>query len=230
MLVAAVLSIGLVGWSLVANLLLGDAWYVTRNLVLTALLLLAARRLGFGWRELGLDPAQLGAGWRVGRWAVLVVVVAVGVGVAVAELVPPVGALLSDQRAALQGSELAFVGLVRIPLGTAVFEEVAFRGVLLAAFLQVTTTWRAVAWSSVVFGLWHVAPTIVTLRLNGVAPGSLPGLRAIAGGVAVTAVGGAVFAWLRVVSGSLLAPVLAHWATNSVGLVAAAWTQRPGGR
>jgi membrane protease YdiL (CAAX protease family) len=38
--------------------------------------------------------------------------------------------------------------------------------------------------------------------------------------VLVTAVGGAVFCWLRVRSGSLLAPALLHWAVNGLGLLA----------
>jgi uncharacterized protein len=37
-----------------------------------------------------------------------------------------------------------------------------------------------------------------------------------------TAAAGVLFAWLRLRSGSLLAPVLLHLATNSVGLLAAA--------
>jgi membrane protease YdiL (CAAX protease family) len=42
------------------------------------------------------------------------------------------------------------------------------------------------------------------------------------GAVAVTFAGGLVFAWLRLRSRSLLAPVLAHAATNGLGL-AVAW-------
>lgn len=38
--------------------------------------------------------------------------------------------------------------------------------------------------------------------------------------------GGIVFARLRLVSGSLLAPMLTHWATNGPGLLTAAFTQQ----
>ena len=226
---AALLSIGLVAWSVVANLGLGERWYTARNLVLVVLLLLLARRLGFSWRELGLDPADLREGVRWGRLAVLVVAVVVAIGAALGDVIRPFGLLLDDARADLPLSDLAHAVLVRIPLGTAVFEELAFRGLLLAVLLRATSPGWSILWSSAVFGLWHVAPTIQTLRINEVAANSLVGLGAIAGAVVVTAVGGAVFAWLRVASGSLLAPVLAHWATNAFGLLAAAATRATDG-
>ena len=47
-------------------------------------------------------------------------------------------------------------------------------------------------------------------------------LLVVAGAVGVTFVAGLLFAWLRLRSGSLLAPVLAHVATNGLGL-AVAW-------
>jgi uncharacterized protein len=219
------LAAGLLAWSLLANLLLGEQLYVVRNLVLTVVLLAVARRCGVTWSGLGLHPDR----WRGGMWwgmgAVAVVAVVVALGLLVSERVSAVGVLLSDERAALPAPELLYQALVRIPLGTAVFEEVAFRGVLLGALLRVTGRWSAVAWSSVVFGLWHVAPTIVTLEMNQVAPGSAEGLLAVLGAVVVTTVAGVLFSALRLRSASLLAPVLAHWATNSLGLLAAASVQ-----
>ncbi len=226
---AALLSIGLVAWSVVANLGLGDGWYTTRNLVLVAVLLLLARRLGFTMSELGLVPTVLREGLRWGLLAVLVVAVAVAAGAALGEVIRPLGLLLDDARADQPRADLVHAALVRIPLGTALFEEFAFRGLLLAALLRVTAPGWAVLWSSAVFGLWHVAPTIQALRINEVAVSSVTGLGAIAGAVVATAVGGAVFAWLRIASGSLLAPVLAHWATNAFGLLAAAVAGVTGG-
>lgn len=220
--VAFGLAAALVGWSLLANLVIGDVGYVTRNLVLTALALEAARRAGFGWTDLGLGPRA----WRAGLWwglaAMAVVAAVLVVGVLLADRVPPVAALLDDERARLPAERLAFVALVRIPFGTALFEEVVFRGLLLAAWLRITSTARAVWWSSAVFGVWHVAPTMVALELNGVDPLSGAGAGAVLGAVAITTVAGIGFTWLRLRSGSLLAPILAHIATNSFALLAAA--------
>ncbi len=47
--------------------------------------------------------------------------------------------------------------------------------------------------------------------------------RQVVGTVAFTTVAGVVFAVLREQSGSLLAPFLLHWATNGLGILAAAW-------
>ena len=228
MTISLALAAGLLAWSLVGNLLVGETLYVTRNLLLGLLVLALVRRAGTGWGVLGVDGGAIRSGARWGGIAVAVVVVAVAVGTVLADHLPGVGALLADERADLPGPLLAWHALWRIPVGTALFEEVVFRGALLGLLLQVTSPTRAVVLSSVVFGLWHVAPTIVTLRINDIAVVSAPGLGAIAGAVAVTTVAGVLFCLLRLGSGSLLAPVLAHWATNSVGLVAAALTRTHG--
>lgn len=225
MLLPVGLAVGLVAWSVVANLVIGDALYLVRNLALTAGLLLAARTAGLGWGELGLGRDRLRHGWWWGGGAALVVAAAVAAGAAAADAVPGIGALLADRRADLPPAEVAYQALVRIPLGTALFEEVAFRGLLLAALLRVASTGWAVAWSSAAFGLWHVASTMVTLEINDIAVTSGAGVAAIVAAVVVTTAAGVVFCLLRLVAGSLLAPTLAHWATNACGLVVAAATR-----
>lgn len=220
---ALALAAGLLAWGALANLVLGETAYVVRNLAVGTALVLVARRLDVSWAALGLTRRRLGAGARWGAAAALVVAAAVSVGALLAEHLPGAGALLADERAAAAGGALASQTLWRIPVGTALFEEVAFRGVLLGALLRAGSRRRAVAVSSAVFGLWHVAPTAVALRVNDVAVASPEGLGAMAGAVAATTVAGAAFAGLRLGSGSLLAPILAHWATNASGLLAAAW-------
>jgi uncharacterized protein len=225
MILAVLLTLGVVVWSPVANLVIGDRWYVTRNLVLTGLLVGGALAVGASLGDLGLAAGELADGVRWGRLVVVAVAVAVAFAAALAERVKPLGALLSDQRADLPFPALVQAVLVRIPFGTALFEEVLFRGVLLFALLQIVSVPVAVAWSSIAFGVWHVAPTMVTLRENGIEPVSPAGRRAILGSVAITTVAGVGFSWLVLASGSLLAPILAHWATNALGLLAAAVTR-----
>lgn len=219
------LSAGLVAWSAGANLGLGETLYLPRNLVATVGLLWFARRVDLDRDDLGLARDRLSPGLRWGGGGAAVVAAGLAVGVALEDVVGPVGALLADERAELAAGALAWHALVRIPLGTALFEEVAFRGVLGAACRRALSPGAATLWQSGVFGLWHVAPTVVALRLNDVPPASVAGLGAIAGAVAVTSVAGLVFEQLRLRSGSLAAPVLAHWATNALGLVAAAATR-----
>ena len=88
---------------------------------------------------------------------------------------------------------------------------------------------------SALFGLWHVQPTLATMgdnpAVSGAAGSTAARVLVVLGAVAVTSAGGLVFAWLRLRSRSLLAPVIAHAATNGLGL-AVAWVvvERPGPR
>ena len=69
--------------------------------------------------------------------------------------------------------------------------------------------------TAVLFGLWHLDPILT-------GGGSMGHRTAVAAGTFVaTTVAGVGFAWLRIRSGSLVAPIMAHIATNSVSLVAA---------
>lgn len=222
MLPLALWSVTAVAWSLVANLIVGDLGYAPRNLLLTTGLLLIAYLLGWNRADIGLDGTAARRGLRWGALAVGVIGTVVFAAFLLAAEVPALSGLLSDDRAALSSGSLLAAVAWKIPVGTVLFEEVLFRGVLLKAAMRRHRTTVAVALTSVVFGLWHVAPTIVGLQANGVDPGSLAGIGAIVGTVAVTSVAGAAFAWLRLRTGSLLAPMLAHWATNAFGLLAAA--------
>ena len=85
--------------------------------------------------------------------------VVAGVGAAVA--VPATRAMLADEKVTGTGrAEAAFETLVRIPLETALAEELIFRGVLLGLALRSRTPLGAVVSSSIWFGLWHVYPTL----------------------------------------------------------------------
>lgn len=198
------------------------ATYVPVNVAAAAALLAAARCAGLSWQELGLDRRRVAAGLRWGTACVALV----AAGYALALVVPDLRPLLADDRVTrLDGGELAVNVLVRIPLGTVLWEEVAFRAVLLAALLRVLPVRQAVAAQAAVFGLWHVRPTLSALAVNDLAEG--PALAALVLlGCLGTAVAGVLFAWLRLRTGSLLAPALLHLATNSLGVLAAVTAAR----
>ncbi|SCX57169.1 CAAX protease self-immunity [Klenkia marina] len=168
--------------------------------------------------ELGLARGHVRPGL---RWGGLVLAV-VGTGYLVALAVPPVHALLDAAAELGTTAELLLRLLVFIPLGTVLAEELAFRGVLLGMALRRLPVRWAVVWCSVVFGLWHVS----TARTPDAVDGAPATTLAVLGTVVATAVAGALFAWLRLRSGSLLAPVAAHLATNVLGLVAVAVAAR----
>jgi CAAX protease family protein len=222
---AAALVPALGAWNnLVVHRLPGrPASYVVANVAATAVLLAAARASGLSWAELGLDRRRLAAGARWG--GACAAVVAAGYGTALA--VPALRPLLGDARVAgLDGGELAGQALVRIPLGTVLWEEVAFRGVLLATLGRLLSRRGATAASAALFGLWHVRPTLAALSANDLAEGPLARTGAVLLACLGTAAAGVLFAELRLRSGSLLAPALLHLATNSLGVLAGAAAPR----
>jgi CAAX protease family protein len=219
------LALLLVAWNDLVVPRLPARAYVPVNATATAALLLAARARGTSWDELGLDPRRLRPGARWGGTGAAVV----GAGYAVALAVPAVRPLLADARVTgLHPRALAARVLVRIPVGTVLWEEVAFRGVLHPALRRVLPGRQAAGVAAALFGLWHVAPTLQGLALNDLA--AAPARRA--GAVAAACLGTAgvdvLFTELRRRSGSLLAPALLHLAANDLGALAAAATGRRG--
>jgi CAAX protease family protein len=214
----------LAAWNgLVVNRLPGPA--VVANVPATVVVLAAARATGLDWDELGLARRRLSAGLRLGGVCAGLVVA----GYAAALAVPAVRPLLADARVAdLDGAEIAYATLVRVPFGTVVWEEVAFRGVLLASLSRLVPRPTAIAVSAAVFGIWHVRPTLSGLAANDLADGPAATAVAVLLVCLGTAAAGVGFSWLRLRSGSLLAPVLLHLATNSAGTLAAAAATRLG--
>ncbi len=197
--------------------------YVGANLAAAGATLAAARWAGLTWAEIGLARGSLTAGLRWGGSCAAPV--AAGYGIAVA--VPALRPLLRDARiAAMDGVQLAHQALVRVPFGTVLWEEVAFRGVLLAAGARVLSLPAATAVSSAVFGIWHIRPTLDALAANDLAGGRTATGAAVVLACLGTAAAGVAFTLLRLRSGSLLAPALLHVVTNSLGSLAAATAVR----
>jgi membrane protease YdiL (CAAX protease family) len=217
---AAALAVGLSGYNNgVAGWRWHRRWYVPANVTATAMLLGLARCRGLSPGELGLTVARVRAGARLGGGLGAAVVC----GLMVAVAVPPIRPWLRDNRVAQLGwRAVACQAAVRVPLGTVLWEETAFRGVLLAVLARVLPTGRAVTTSSALFGMWHVRPTLDALHLNQLAAGRRRTVAAVAGSVFGTALAGALLTGLRLRTGSLLAPALVHVAANSASTIAAA--------
>lgn len=174
----------------------------------------------------GASFTDLGLSWRY--WLPGLAWAAICIGLVTAVYV--IGSLFRRTRQAfhdermrgLTGSGLAFQALIEVPFGTVLFEEIAFRSVLFAMLARRYGVVWAVVISSLLFGLWHVLPSIGTHEQNpalGKVAGS--GLRgnivAVVLSVVTTAVSGVLFAGLRLVSGSVFGPMGLHWATNGLG-------------
>ncbi len=193
----------LVVHNLVTNLWFTDRWYVPVNLATAGLLVCLVGPEGLGLR----------VGWAalvVGGAAALVVLGVVGL----LAWLPATRPLLADQRmAGIDARGTVWRAVVRIPLGTVVLEEVAFRGALPALV--------GPPLACVLFGLWHVVPTARMLDLNAVALSGRARAVAVGGAVLFTTLVGLVFWQLRLATGSVLAPALVHLAANSGATVAA---------
>jgi len=180
-----------------------------------------ARAAGVSWDELGLGRRELGRGARAGAAAGACAAAAVLAGAAV----PATRRFfLDDRAAAAAGRGGLAAGLARITFAAVPPEELTYRSALLGLWLGNGSRAGAVAWSSALFGLSHVLPTRATM--GGTALGQhlerrpLRQAAFVAGNVAVTGAAGAAFGWLRLRSGSVLAPLLAHAALNDAALVA----------
>ena len=208
-----------------AGLLEGPLRYIWVQMgLLVIVLALVAWTAGAMWADLGLDRTDVGAGLRYGAGAVGIVLLVL----VLAAVIPSTNGYLHDSRAQISGGRLLYELGVSIVLLTAIPEEFAFRGVLLGSALRLWGPWRASVITSLLFGLWHIEPTLGTMRDNHATAGlsaSIGGqVLVVLGAIAVTFVAGLVFCWLRLRSKSLIAPVMAHAATNGLALTVAWFT------
>lgn len=187
-----------------------------------ALALIAfARASGLSWHQLGLARRTHAAGL---RWGVLVIA-AVAAVYLLGILLPGTRSAFLDARYHLPPASILFTAFVMIPLGTVLLEEVAFRSVLWGMLARHARMWQVLLGSSLLFGLWHVIPASAAATGNAAVGTVLSGLGGYAtlalvvGTVLFTTVGGLVAGELRRRSGSLLASIGMHWATNGLGVL-----------
>ncbi|QWF78433.1 CPBP family intramembrane glutamic endopeptidase [Amycolatopsis sp. CA-230715] len=194
--------------------------YPVSGAVTAALLLLLARWAGVRAHELGFDRRFLARSALAGLFGMAVVSALFAIAFVLARPV------FDDGRIGHPGAgQLLVLALVRIPFGTVLVEEVAFRGVLPALFGGGERwRWKPVLCASALFGLWHLLPSLALKENAAVhaALGGVPWLIPILAMLAAAAVG-VVFCWWRYAAHGVLTTILIHFATNSGGLVLAWW-------
>jgi uncharacterized protein len=215
------LVLAILAAALVVDRAVGGA-HLAVGLGLAACLLAVARAAGLTAAELGLARSAWPAGLRWGGAAAALV----GAAYAVAYLLVPVRQALPDGEGGL-GRAALWTVLVVIPLGTVLPEELAFRGLLLALFGRRYGLLAGVLLSSGLFGLWHVLPSLGGGTANAtmasvVGADAAGAVVRVAVTVVFTSLAGVVLCWLRLRSGSLLAPILVHWTVNGLGVIVAA--------
>jgi membrane protease YdiL (CAAX protease family) len=180
-----------------------------------------ANRVGANARDLGCDRRDLASGLRVGAAAAGAIVAVTGA----ARALDRRGTAFHDDRITeASRADAALQLLVRIPLATALVEELVFRGVILGFGLRDGDRRRALLISSVAFGFWHIGPALHPARREatggavGHARATVPAV--VLGDVVATTVGGIGFGWLRLRSGSIAAPTIAHATLNASAYLA----------
>jgi membrane protease YdiL (CAAX protease family) len=221
-------GISVLGYSAVLNRVLPPRVHVPANLIAAALATWIVRRDGASWDDLGLSPSRLPDGVRAGI-AVAVPIVAATAALAAA---PQTRRHFEDTRV-LEAPNPWYELALRIPVGTALCEEVLFRSALLAGFERHSSRRAAIVISSALFGLWHVLPTLEARRANAdqatMNAEADPRLLVL-GTIGATGIAGFAFATLRRRTGSVVAAVIAHSAVNVSGFIAARMNQRRFGR
>ena len=197
----------------------GFGAHVAVGLGLAACLLVIARVQGLTAADLGLARST----WPVGlRWGTAAATL-LGAAYALAYLIAPVLQALPESDGEI-GRAALWTVLVVIPLGTVLPEELAFRGLVLALLGRRYGVLSGTLLSSGLFGLWHIAASLgggpANAAIVGVVGGDAAGTVArVIATVSFTTLGGVVLCWLRLRSGSLLAPILAHWTVNALGVI-----------
>jgi len=118
--------------------------------------------------------------------------------------------------------DAAYALFARIPIETALAEEVLFRGVHLAATRRMYSSGWAALRTSLAFGAWHVPPS----WRHGAGKSVGGRAAAVALDVGTTTLAGLAFTRLRTRSGSVVAPALVHAALNGTAFAAAVFAHR----
>jgi membrane protease YdiL (CAAX protease family) len=207
-----------IAYGVLINRVVPHELYVPVNLAAGCAAVAAAHALGADWRDLGLARDRMKAGLKLGGLTLIPIAAVVGIGLAI----PWTREFFRDTTiVGASTAEAAYTVLLRIPFGTAMAEELIFRGALLGLFMQRHRPWVAALLSSLVFGVWHVLPTLNSLGTNPGASATQNDPLLQAGAVALvvlaTGVAGMFFSWLRLRSGSILSPWLTHTGFNAIG-------------
>ncbi len=209
--------------NVMANRVIPQWAYVPWNLSIAGVLLYVSHRGGAGLVAIGLGIRH----WHRPVGVGLLLVGGTALVFALGMIVPATQDAFLDTRIGGAGlPTMLFVVLVQIPLGTVVLEEIAFRGVLpalMGAAPAIRWRWIPVLGASLLFGLWHILPSMGIGQANaavGETLGTNVWVTTTAAVLSMTAAGVLMCLMARLGKG-IKTTMLLHWATNSLGFLAA---------
>ena len=195
------------------------------HIALNALIAIVAILIGFGF---GLNAQQMGVALNTitsGLFIAVIATILICIVTIIMALIPPLRRFfIGDNLSNASGKLIAFETAIRIPFSTALIEEILFRGVLLGLLLAHNSQITALVISSVLFGLWHIFPTIKTLEQNKTTKKIVGTSKAktsagVLATIVTTTIAGFIFGILRIIAGSIIAPWLVHWSINASGVL-----------
>lgn len=199
--VAIILSASILMYGFILALYIPSKYHLLINSIVAVLAISIGHYAGLSFDDMGLGVHFILSGMVVAGICSVAVMLLIAIG----SILIPDSVLhkLTPDRIS-KPSKVAYETAVRIPLSTALSEEVLFRGVLLGVFMQITTPLMSILSSSLIFGIWHIGPALRDFNKISVVPI-----------VIATAIAGMFFCWLQFVSNSIIAPWLVHWTINS---------------
>ena len=201
------------GVSALPNTLHRDfAWaLMAGNLALMAASLAwATRSVGLSWAKIGLARSGLRRGAALGLLAGGVVIAPV----VLYFLFPvglPGGEIEYAETRSMSGASFASFILLRQPLGTSIFEETMFRGILQACSLKAFGIRPGIAFVATVFAMWHVVVNLDTIDDSNAGDSAVVAGVAVAASMVALVAGSVAMSLLRHRAGSLMAPIAFHW-------------------
>jgi membrane protease YdiL (CAAX protease family) len=188
-------------------------------------LILLARADGLSRRDWGFGPVTRRAALAAAGFAAVI-----ALGMLVGTQLPGIDQAYRDERVVgMTGGEVLFAALVRVPIGTALIEEVAFRGVLLVMLARRYGLVRGVIGASLAFGVWHLLPALGLTAGNqalGAALGPSALVSVVIGIVAASLVGAFLCA-VRIRYDHLVVPLAMHATANCLAYLLAWLVLRP---
>jgi membrane protease YdiL (CAAX protease family) len=210
--------------NVMANRVIPNWLYVPWN-VSVALLLIWIGRHEVTRQQMGFTQWKRGLLWGGALFGATALVLLIGLAL------PATRDMFDDKRVTDSVWAWVYHAFLRIPVGTAFMEETAFRAVLPALFAVRWGVLRGCIAASALFGLWHVLPSLGLHNANPtvtdlLGTGAAATVVTVAFAVVGTALTGLVWCWIRYRSGSVLATIIGHVATNSVAYTIAFWVNR----
>ena len=145
------------------NGVLPQRFHIPACLAASALVTGLALKAGVSLGEQGLRPGDYRRGAAYG----LAVAAAIGAGVGAGVRFEWLRPFYQEQRVVGASTRrMAYEVLLRIPFGTALSEETIFRGAIPSVMSRHHRPLIAAGVSSLLFGLWHIPPALVSVRAD----------------------------------------------------------------